>query len=276
MNDLNNITPMYDADLILDKLMERKRTIEVLLTYLRRQIARAPWGHLRLNKNKQIYQYYQVRQKGDTKGVYLRRNKDSVAAKLAQKDYNIRLAEELAGQLKVIDRFLEDFKPGKVGQIYNSLHPERQKMVTPLFPDVEKFADDWQNMPYIRKEFAPGAAEYYTAKGERVRSKSEIMIADALNRYGVPYRYEYPVRVEGLGLVHPDFNCLNKRTRREYFWEHNGMMGNADYSGYAVNRIEKYMLAGFWPGRNLILTFETEAVPLTAAMIELQIKKDLL
>ena len=272
-NDWNKFA---NVDSLIYELESRKNAIELALTELKVKIARSPLGYLRIAKKRNKYQYYQVRQKGDTKGVYLRRNKDSVAAKLAQKDYNIRLAEELAGQLKVIDRFLEDFKPGKVGQIYNSLHPERQKMVTPLFPDVEKFADDWQNMPYIRKEFAPGAAEYYTAKGERVRSKSEIMIADALNRYGVPYRYEYPVRVEGLGLVHPDFNCLNKRTRREYFWEHNGMMGNADYSGYAVNRIEKYMLAGFWPGRNLILTFETEAVPLTAAMIELQIKKDLL
>lgn len=276
MNDLNNIKSVYDADLLLNELKERKRTIEGLLSYLRRQIAHAPLGYLRLNKHKQRYQYYQVRQKGDTKGVYLRRDKDSVAVKLAQKDYNIRLSEELAEQLKVIDRFLGDFKPEKVGQIYNALHPERQKMVTPLYPDEEKFVTDWQNKPYRRKAFAPGAAEYYTAKGERVRSKSEIMIADTLNRFGVPYRYEYPMNVEGLGVVHPDFNCLNKRTRQEYFWEHNGMMGNPDYSRYAVNKIEKYMLAGLMPGSSLILTFETEATPLSARIIELQIKNYLL
>ena len=272
----NDWNKLVNVDALINELETRKEAIGHTLDGLKVDITRSPFGYLRIAKKRNKYQYYQVRQKGDTKGVYLRRDKDSVAVKLAQKDYNIRLSEELAEQLKVIDRFLGDFKPEKVGQIYNALHPERQKMVTPLYPDEEKFVADWQNRPYRRKEFAPGAAEYYTAKGERVRSKSEIMIADALNRFGVPYRYEYPINVEGLGVVHPDFNCLNKRTRQEYFWEHNGMMGNPDYSLYAVNRIEKYMLAGLMPGSSLILTFETEATPLSARIIELQIKMNLL
>ena len=54
------------------------------------------------------------------------------------------------------------------------------------------------------------------------------------------------------------------------------MMGNPDYSRYAVNKIEKYMLAGLMPGSSLILTFETEATPLSARIIELQIKNYLL
>ena len=57
--------------------------------------------------------------------------------------------------------------------------------------------------------FAP---EHLTAGNVRVRSNSEIMIADALTRGWIVFRYEYPILIEGLGCVRPDFLCLHPVT----------------------------------------------------------------
>ena len=70
----------------------------------------------------------------------------------------------------------------------------------------------------------PDMCMFYTSKGERVRSKSEVIIADVLNREGVPYRYEYPIYIKGIGKIYPDFTVLNIGIRKEMIWDHFGMM----------------------------------------------------
>ena len=57
--------------------------------------------------------------------------------------------------------------------------------------------------------------EYYTYKGERVRSKSEMIIANELFRNNIPYKYELPIELENWNkkvTIYPDFTVLNKRT----------------------------------------------------------------
>ena len=50
--------------------------------------------------------------------------------------------------------------------------------------------------------------EIYTERGERVRSKSEKIIADKLFLQNIPYHYERPIYLKGFGMVYPDFCCL--------------------------------------------------------------------
>ena len=95
-----------------------------------------------------------------------------------------------------------------------------------------------------------------------MRSKSEVIIADLLFREGVPYRYEYPLYIEGIGLVFPDFLTLNKRTRKEYFLEHFGMMDDPNYLEKALQKIQLLANNNIYPGENLILSFETKKSPL--------------
>jgi len=116
----------------------------------------------------------------------------------------------------------------------------------------------------------------YTEKNEHVRSKSEKILADKLNLMHIPYHYEKPLHLHGYGIVHPDFTILNKRTRKEYYWEHLGMMDDASYSEKAVMKIETYEKNSIFPGDSLILTYETSVHPLDSRLIELIIHKYLL
>ena len=107
--------------------------------------------------------------------------------------------------------------------------PVRQELISPIWLPDNEFVKQWEAVSYIPKGFDPDYPEYYTDKGERVRSKSEILIANALQKHHIPYRYEYPYQFESYGpLLHPDFTVLNIRTRKELIWEHMGKMDDSD------------------------------------------------
>lgn len=74
----------------------------------------------------------------------------------------------------------------------------------------------------------------------------------------------------------PDFNCLNVRLRKEYYWEHLGKLGDKEYADRNVRKLEKYSLAGDFDETILILTFETDSRPLNTKVIEEKIRKFLL
>lgn len=82
-------------------------------------------------------------------------------------------------------------------------------------------------------------------RGERVRSKTEKIIADKLYSMGIPYRYEYPVKIKGYGMIYPDFMLLNISTRENICFEHFGMMDNAEYCEKAIKKIEGYIKSGY-------------------------------
>lgn len=90
-------------------------------------------------------------------------------------------------ELKAINRYLVACPDSNVEQIYENLNKERQKLIIPICENDEQYIDNWKSTKYQGKIFSAGMPELYTARGERVRSKSEIIIADTLSREGVPY-----------------------------------------------------------------------------------------
>lgn len=132
----------------------------------------------------------------------------------------------------------------------------------------EVFAEQWEKVKFYGKSFAEGSPEIYTEKGERVRSKSEKIIADMLHRHGILYRYEYPVILQGLGKVYPDFTVLNLKERKEIYWEHFGMMDNPEYCERALHKLNCYTKSGIYLGDRLFISHETSKRPLDTSVIE--------
>lgn len=116
----------------------------------------------------------------------------------------------------------------------------------------------------------------FTERGEKVRSKSEKILADKLYSMGIPYRYEYPLKLGRYGTVYPDFTLLNVKTRKEYLLEHFGMMDNPEYCQKALLKIEEYARCGIYPGKNLLCTFETSRKSPNMTIIEQMLDKFLL
>lgn len=262
--------------MMLEAISQHRKSIITTINQLVERNQKAPDGTLRIAKKRNGYQYYQRTEVNDTIGKYLTANDKTTAAALAQKDYDTKLIKALEEQLSVIDRFISDFDPDKPVQVYKDLSCPRKTLLTPVFMTDEEFVKQWQNAPYEKLGFKKDDPEFYTARGERVRSKSEILIADSLFRHNIPYRYEYPLYHDGVLIAAPDFNCLNVRTRREYYWEHLGMMGQENYANRNVKKINKYTLNEMFDEKSLIITMETDNAPLNTRVIEEKIRKYLL
>ncbi len=92
--------------------------------------------------------------------------------------------------------------------------------LTNLFgaPDPIKIGDRFleQNLIHI------------TSRGDAVRSKSEVIIANLFHAKGVHYLYEEPLIVDGV-TKYPDFTIEDDDTGITYYWEHCGMLSDPAY-----------------------------------------------
>lgn len=267
------LTPLFIEPLLQKRLAE----LNTLLATKLKEVKKAPAGSLRVTSSNRVTQYYHKNLAGDTCGRYIPVKNLRLAKALAQKDYDQQLIESLRKELRLLQNTLKVYehlnKSSTLAEkLLSKLHIKRHPLITPVTLPDQEFAKKWQSLEYEKKPFAPDAPELFTSRGERVRSKSEIIIADALTRLGIPYRYEYPVELTTENgecrIFHPDFICLNLRTREELLWEHFGMMDDAEYSARAARRLRLYETNQIFPGKNLIISVETSDQPASARQIE--------
>lgn len=258
----------------MKNLLEARRQYLLQLTEEKESaLEKAPQGFLRICKGRNKVQYYQRTNPKDFNGVYICEKDKALAKNLAQKDYDKKVTDSAKKELKAIESCLSNYPETQAEQVYEKLHEERQKLIEPIMQTDAEYVKEWENVKYKGKDFADGFPEIYTAKGERVRSKSEVIIADLLDREKIPYRYEYPIKMKGWGTFYPDFTVLNIRERKEIFWEHLGMMDDAAYVENALQKIALYEQNGILPNNNLILTYETKRNPINRNIIKLMIEQ---
>lgn len=254
-------------DQVKNLLEAREKQLLQLKKEKEKALKSAPEGTLRICRHGDRTQYYHREDPKDCNGVYIREKEIALAQKLAQKDYDKKVLSSIEKELNAINKYFSCYPDKSAEQVYEKLHKERKKLVMPIRESDEEFVSNWRIVEYQGKEFYEDTPEFYTAKGERVRSKSEVIIADVLSREGIPYRYEYPIYISGVGNIYPDFTVLNVRTRKEMLWEHFGMMDEPEYAEKAVQKIMAYEQNNIFPGENLILTYETRKNPLNQKTI---------
>ena len=229
-------------------------------------------GHLQVSRSNGAFQYY-VRDKGKKgKGTYLPKAQQKIAEQIAQRDYDRQVLKCAEQWQRWVKRTIQTMPQIQPADIYNKSQG-RKPLITPYEISHQEYAARWESVSYEGKSFASDAPEIYTEKGERVRSKSEKMIADKLYMLEIPYRYEYPISLPGFGTVYPDFLLLNKNLREEVILEHFGMMDNPDYANKAVKKINRYIQNGFVLGKNLLVTLETTDTPMDVRVVEKMIKE---
>lgn len=232
----------------------------------------APEGSLRVCSSGNRTQYYHRKDPKDFNGIYIRGNEIPIARDLAQKDYDKKVLQAAEKELSAIRKYLSNYPKVNAEQIYEKLHEKRQELIEPIRESEEQYIRKWESVKYQGKGFNEEMPEFYTAKGERVRSKSELIIANLLNGEGIPYRYEYPIHLKGMGKIYPDFTVLNVRMRKEMYLEHLGMMDDPSYAERALQKIATYEQNGIFTGEKLILTYETRKKPINQKQILLMIR----
>lgn len=283
-----NIKELLSPDVDLSSLQAKAEELLAAIETKIRNLKSAPEGRLRIAQRESGAYYYHVTDTSPEWGDYLPQTESKTIARLAQKEYDQTVLAEMQRELKAVDRFLKSFCPKRLHDIFEKLLPPRRKFVQPVRLPDEEFAEQWLTVKYSGKGMSADAPLLETSRGERVRSKSEVIIADTLDRLKIPYRYEFPhqlkVRRNSRGrdssrrtvTFHPDFTCLNVRTRREFIWEHFGRMDDPEYIAETLGKFETYTANGIFPGESLIFTMETQERPLNPATVEALAKKFLL
>lgn len=260
-------------DGINDLAKVRQDKLRDLITQKNKQIQCAPEGSLKVLKRGNNNQYYWRKDPGKANGIYIPKEKISLARKLAQKDYDIKVVRAAEKELAALNAYISAIEGSDLLSVYESVNPCRQQLISPVITRDAEYIKTWRPEEYDTLPFDESLTEFYSNNGVKVRSKSELIIANTLEQDGIPYRYEYPLNLNGLGTVRPDFLCLNVRTRKEYIWEHFGMMDNIAYANKNVAKINAYGQNGYITGVNLIMTFETSQHSISSNNIKCMLEK---
>ena len=253
-------------------LLEEQLRLENLIKEGKSRLEHAPEGRLRLSKSHNHVQYYRCTEEKKS-GNYIPKENLKLAQQLAQKSYDEKILHLAETRLSQIRRIVKNYTDDELEKIYLNEHIERQKLIIPMEPTWEQKVHEWKAKEYKGKDFQEGTPIILTEKGERVRSKSEKIMADYFFRNGIEYKYECPLYLKGVGIVYPDFTFLSRKTGEEIYWEHNGRVDDPVYARSMVRKINSYENNGIYPGERLILTYETEQTVLNTGKIEQLVKK---
>lgn len=236
---------------------------------LEKKIKRLPEGSIHVDQRKNTAYYHRYDAESGEK--YIRKTDKSTITSYLQKDYLIRVMCAAKTEHEALMKMMELYPEILAEDVYDQLPVSRKQFATPIVLGDGEYARQWLGKPFTHKGFPSDAPVYTTIRGERVRSKSEMIIADRLWANGIPYKYECPLRI-GNTIIHPDFTILRMSDRQILYHEHCGMMDNDQYREDMVDRVNEYNLAGIFLGDKLFLSFESSGIPLDARIIDNLIK----
>ena len=255
------------------------REMEGAAKKIRATLKTFPIGRLRVSPHRGSYQYFHVAENSKqvgSRGTYIPTSQRNLACGLAQRSYNETMTEAFTRGADSLKFALQELNRLEIENSFTAQGPGRCQLLSPIYLPDDLYAERWQKVEYQGKLFYEDEVLLTTVKGERVRSKSEVITANMLNQMGVPYRYEYPLRLSSGRVVYPDFTCLNVRTREEFIWEHFGRMNDEDYQVKTFRKLDSYAMDGYIHGVNLIYTMENDVRPVNSKTIELLVQQFLL
>ncbi len=261
----------------------------------KRELRKLPPGQLSVRKKKGKKHYMQLFPEGfDDKVKRVRRgisqNEDMIHA-LARKKYLQQSLKLLDKNIPALEKLLAVHKAPTPDNIINALPKTYEELPPRAFlPNLRK-KNEWAKADYEQNAYRSEAKMHITAQGLKVRSKSEVIIADKLDAYGIPYHYDEMIYIENQSLS-PDFIILHGHQQDEsyragsayssdepkgfMYWEHCGMVNDPAYMRHHKWKLDMYEKAGIVPWKNLILTYDDEHGNIDARLIDAEIKIRLL
>lgn len=247
---------------MLDKTELWKNQLSERIIALEKKLTTYPDGKLRICKNGDTVKWYHSLPGKPL--VVIPKKKREFAQQLAEKHSLLAELQQLKYEYQVFQSVCNQ-TPIQMSTIDKKLmaKPEFQELLKNFNPSVE----EWRKQPYQKLDSHPENLVLKTCSGNVVRSKSELLIDEALFREGIPFRYEAQLMLR-TQPIYPDFSILHPKTQQLYYWEHFGMVDNERYAAGMCQKIRQYCEANIYPGDKLIMTFETKAKPLTTLEIE--------
>ena len=254
--------------LSINNMRKREEYLKELIQEKENALREVPEGFLKISYSHGKPQYKLISGKEKKKELYIHSNDIELVRKLAQKTYDERVLKKAKDEIQSISSLVELYEKGNCDDVYDGFSVTRKSLVTPIMIPDDEFVRQWLDDDYEGLGFEEGSPEHYSERGLRVRSKSEASIADKYDGRGIPMKFEKPLRLKGYGTAYPDFTVLSVRFRKVFIHEHMGMMDDPVYAEQNVKKIVAYEKNGYFPGKNLILTFETKQQPFDPRLMD--------
>ena len=252
-----------------ERINHRISQMNITINKAEEKIKHMPDGRINIRKHGDLRYFYHFR-KGEKERL-IKQSEISLLEDLMQTCYLKKVIRSAKAEVAILKNTLKSYPDTIAEEVYESLPEERRVGVKPIVPTDDQFRERWESQTYPVKPVKEGMPVFKTLKGDLVKSKSEVLIADRLFANGIPYKYECPINVGGI-IFHPDFTILRMSDRKILYLEHCGKVGDAEYAEDMVSRANRYSLAGIMQGDSLFFTFETSKTPLDTEVIDKMIE----
>lgn len=226
---------------ILVSILDEATNILNLINSAKKILEKLPFGSIVLHtshngKYKYFYHHYSIDHKSFQKRLKLSESEiEEFRSKLA-------LRREYQTELKQGQRFMQQ-NMNLLKACYKHISQNHLYWTFRTFPLYQS-----ENTYYKEKLI------HRTAKGEYVRSRAEVILADALASCRIPYRYEQALSIEN-HLYYPDFTTINPLSGKPVYIEYCGM-DTAEYEDRLQKKLQAYSKFGIREGKQLIIIRE--------------------
>lgn len=256
---------------MIQNLDSRLSKLQAQRDYLRHKLSTFPEGELSIQKNGSYHRWII---KTEEKRTYCPKSNRSLAELMALKKYYSLLLLEVEEELSLLNSYKNKFSSASrstdlsASDLLSEASPYYELLQThfaknKLAVSVQK----WCAEVYETNSSHPENLIHTTLAGHKVRSKSEVIIANLLYTNGIPYRYEAALILNEI-TIYPDFTILHPTSQQLFYWEHFGMMDKNNYCDAACNKLKSYCYNGIYPSMQLITTYETGKVPIRSEQVQ--------
>lgn len=228
----------------------------------------APEGTIHFRANPQGWSWL-YRAPGSKKPMYLSKKERKLAEALALKRVYRAKLKDIQQQIEAYERCLKSLKKIKRAEYILEHSKALRELTRPYLYDLPENLKAWVCADYEKNPINPEHLNVPTVSGEFVRSKSERSIYNLLRNAKLPFRYECRLELENARKPnYPDFTILDPKDGSIYYYEHFGMMDDEDYQQDFMKKMRTYLNNGIYPGINLIMSFETQEMPLDEVYVQ--------
>lgn len=230
---------------------ERKKLIRCIDT-----IKTAPAGRLILRKNVNGHRRYYIALPEGKAAKYAGKKMMITVYKIKQRKKAEIMLKILKNNIKIREYVLENYKDYSDTAI--------DEFLTPAYRTDEELNEKVFQQAGINKKvhqsenpYRPEELRHITSFNLRVRSKGELIIAEALYAGGFEFYYEKRLelyREDGsIKVIYPDFTIIFPGGFVVY-WEHKGRIDDRDYMLHDIEKTQLYYRNGIFEPHNLIVT----------------------
>lgn len=245
---------MYDIfrDTIRQEITRQKNLMKEHVAFL----DAAPEGWLTVRHRQSGIKYYRrqtIIEHGIGKDIEINISHDPIMiSQLVQKEISSAIVKRCTANIKRLKKAEVKYQSIDMRDIASDIS---EKFLPLIDEQNYQMMQAWKNEGYHKNLDTYGNNTNTILNGEKVASKGEVIIADKLHMYGIPFHYDEAFSVPyAVGkYYYPDFTILLPDGRK-IWWENLGMLDREDYAIHTGEKLYHYHRNGAVIGRNLILT----------------------